>query len=77
MKIETLLDEATAAPKGSLDEYRVSTELMITLMQSRAELVALVKAARRHCIKSMLPDDHYLREALAALEKHADWREAG
>jgi hypothetical protein len=115
MKIETLLDEATARPwliepddrpgmdwnnhivqqngnavcfmahsgKPDNQQHAAAAELLCNLANSGEELVALVKAARRLCgwelCDAASPDFNKdadaFREALAALEKHADWRE--
>lgn len=41
----------------------------VFLRNHAKEIVALVEAVERHCVKRMLDDDHELRQALAALDK--------
>jgi hypothetical protein len=41
----------------------------VFLLTHAKEIINLVEAVERHCVKRMLDDDHELRQALAALNK--------
>jgi|DEB3_MinimDraft_2_1074329.scaffolds.fasta_scaffold05178_7 hypothetical protein len=44
-------------------------ELIAYLRNHAQDFIKLIEAAKRHCVKRMLDDDHELRQALAAFKE--------